>query len=353
LTRFTVIFASSAYIVDSLGDSTVMNLQSRCTKPADFGFNRVPWMNRFFHLITTLLLCAYLAACGTDTSSGASGSGSSGSGSGTGSGLTLRLTDAPFDDAVRVTVKFVEVRLRTKGGNDWVSIDLRRKPQPIDLLALQGTKTADLLRNVKVPRDDYDELRLIVDTTPMANTIELSGGGIVELKIPSGGSSGLKIKGDFTVSENLPTSLVVDVDLRQSIKKNGPNYIMNPVLRLVKGDNFGHSRGIVDPALLTAASCSDPLVDTFNAVYVYSGHNVTPDDINQKSTQDIDPLTTTRIAYDTATSSYLYEAAFLPAGDYTIAFTCNSNLDDLDKNDNLKFFNIQNLTVKLNNTRFF
>ena len=330
-----------------------MNLQPRLTKPADFGFNRATWMNRVFHLITTLLLCAYLAACGTDTSSGESGSGSSGSGSGTGTGLTLRLTDAPFDDAVQVKVKFVEVRLKKKGGNEWVSIDLGSKAQPIDLLALQGTKTADLLRDVKVPRADYDELRLIVDTTPMANTIELSGGGIVELKIPSGGSSGLKIKGDFSVSETLPTSLVVDVDLRQSIKKNGPNYMMQPVLRMVNGNNFGHTRGIVDPTLLTAGSCSDPLVDTFNAVYVYSGHNVTPDDINQKSTQDIDPLTTTSIDYEAATSSFMYEAAFLPAGDYTIAFTCNSNLDDLDKNDNLKFFNIQNVTVKLNNTNFF
>ena len=313
-------------------------------------------MNRVSQLITILMLCGYLAACGTDTSSGVGGSGSGSGGdglSGDGPGLTLRLTDAPFDNAVRVTVKFVEVRLKKKGGNEWVSIDLSSKPQPIDLLALQGSKTAELLRDVKIPRADYDELRLIVDTATMANTIELSGGGIVELKIPSGGSSGLKIKGDFSVSATLPTSLVVDVDLRQSIKKAGPNYIMNPVLRLVNGDNFGHSRGIVDPTLLTAASCSDPLVDTFNSVYVYSGHNVTPDDINQKSKQNIDPLTTTRIGYDAASSSYLYEAAFLPAGDYTIAFTCNSNLDDLDKNDNLKFFNIQNVTVKLNNTRFF
>jgi hypothetical protein len=146
---------------------------------------------------------------------------------------------------------------------------------------------------------------------------------------------------------------VVDVDLRQSIKKNGTNYIMNPVLRMVNGNNFGHTRGIVDPTLLTAGSCSDSLVDTFNSVYVYNGHNVTPGDINQKSNKNIDPLTTTRIGYDVTTSSYIYEAAFLPAGDYTIAFTCNSDLDDLDKNDNLKFFNIQNVTVKLNNTRFF
>jgi hypothetical protein len=310
-------------------------------------------MNRVFHLIITVLLCGYLAACGTDTSSGGSGSGSgSGSGlSGNGPGLSLRLTDAPFDDAVRVTVTFVEVRLRKASGG-WVSIDFSGNPQTIDLLALQGTKTAALLFDVDVPYDDYDELRLIVDTALMANTVELSDGGIVELKIPSGSSSGLKIKGDFIVSDTLPTLLVIDVDLRQSIKTAGPNYIMQPVLRLVNGNNFGHVRGIVDPALLTAGSCSDLSVDTFNSVYVYTGHNVSPDDINQQSNQNVDPLTTTRISYDAASSSYVYEAAFLPAGDYSIAFTCNSDLDDLDADDDLKFFNLQNVTVKLNNTVF-
>ena len=312
-------------------------------------------MNRFFHLIT-LLLCACLAACGTDTGSSGSDSVSSiGDGlSGDRPGLTLRLTDAPFDEAVGVMLTFVEVRMRKKGGGGWVSIDLSDNPQQIDLAALQGIKSAPLLFDKDVPYDDYDELRLILDTTtPMANMITLSGGGTPELKIPSSASSGIKIKGDFTVSDTMPTLLVVDVDLRQSIKQTGPDYIMNPVVRLVNGNDFGHKRGIVDPVLLTAASCSDAFVDTYNSVYVYNGHNVTPDDINQKSNKNVDPLTTTRIVYDGATSSYLYEAAFLPAGDYTIAFTCNANLDDLDKDDDLKFFNKQNVTIKLNDTKFF
>ena len=127
---------------------------------------------------------------------------------------------------------------------------------------------------------------------------------------------------------------------------------MTPVLRLVSADNFGHVRGEIDPALLTAGSCSDPMVDTFNAIYVYNGHNVSPDDINQTSNQNTDPVTTGKIAYDTAAAKYIYEAAFLPAGKYTIAFTCNSDKDDLEADNDLKFFGIQNVTVKLNNTTF-
>ncbi len=293
-----------------------------------------------------LMLTAMLTACGTDSSSGGGGNGDSL----TEPGFSLRLTDAAFDDATRVEVTFVEVGLKKASGG-WVDIPVV-PAQKIDLAALQGTKTADLLLDVDIEAGDYTELRLIVDTTIMANSIELSAGGQFDLTIPSGGTAGLNIKGDFTVSATRPTSLIVDVDLRQSIVVAGANFMLKPVLRLIKGDNFGHIRGMVDPALLTAASCSDALVDTFNAVYVYDGHRVVPDDIDQLSTTDIDPVTTSKIVYDAGASEYIYEAAFLPAGDYTIAFTCNVDLEDLNADDNLQFFGIQKVTVQVNDTTF-
>ena len=293
-----------------------------------------------------LTLAALLAACGTDSSS----SGDVGSGSAGGSSLSLRLTDAAFDGAVRVDVSFVEVQLRKVSGG-WVKIPVN-PAQTIELSQLQGTKTADLLLDVKVDAGDYDELRLIVDTATMANSIELAAGGTFDLKIPSGGSSGLKIKGDFTVSSTRPTSLVVDVDLRQSIVAAGPDFLLKPVLRLVKGDNFGHIRGLVEPTSLTAGTCSDAQADTFNAVYVYAGHDVIPADINQLSNANVDPVTTSKILWDSSISEYVYEAGFLPAGDYTIAFTCNSDLDDLNADDNLQFFGARNVTVQVNNTTF-
>jgi hypothetical protein len=100
-------------------------------------------------------------------------------------------------------------------------------------------------------------------------------------------------------------------------------------------------------------ACSDADPNTYNAVYVYAGHNVTPDDIDQKSPQSPAPFATTSIAYDNDIMGYLYEAAFLPAGKYTVAFTCNADAEDLDNgNDDLKFFGIQNVTVLASNTLF-
>jgi hypothetical protein len=307
-------------------------------------------MKHVLNLMTALLLCGSLAACGTD--SGSSNQSGNTVVSGSGPSLALRVTDAPIDNAVSVVLSFTEVRLRNTNGN-WTTHTFNT-PKSIDMLQLQGTNTADLFVDKLVDVGDYDEIRLLVDGAPMANYIDL-GTSIVELKIPSGSSSGLKIKGDFSVLENRPTSLVMDLDLRQSITVagNSGNYILKPVVRLVSESDVGHVRGMVSSSLLTAPSCSDGLVDTFNAVYVYDGHNVTPDDIDQSPPQTSGPMATSSISYDSASMSYIFEAAFLPAGDYTIALTCNADAEDLDNgNDDLKFFNIQNITVLVSNTLF-
>lgn len=294
-------------------------------------------------LTIALLLCGSLAACG----------GSGGSGDDT-STVSLRVTDAPIDDAVSVVLQFIEVRLRNTDGA-WTSYPVN-PPRSIDLLSLQGTNTADLLVDEVADVGEYDEIRLLVDSTPMMNFIDLGNAGKVELKIPSGSSSGLKIKGDFSVLENRSTSLVLDFDLRRSITiaGNSGNYILKPVIRLINDADAGSIRGTVDSTLLSdITACSDADPNTYNAVYAYTGHNVTPDDIDLGSNQNVEPYATTSVAWDDTSMTYLYEIAFLPAGDYTVALTCNADAENLDDgNDDLKFFNIRNVTVVVNNTLF-
>ncbi len=324
-------------------------------------------MKKTLLLISTLLLSAALTACGTDSGSGsqAAGTGDAGSTKGVSvslpgggtvarSGFSLRLTDAPVDGLQAVVMKFTMVKLRSTDGS-WTTYEFDDSSKPsIDLLGLQGTKTADLLVNMDVKSDDYDEIRLIVSDEPMANYVNTPGGPR-ELKIPSGSSSGLKVKGNFSITDTRPASLVIDLDLRQSVTMagNSGNYIFKPVLRLVDNTNIGHIRGTVDPALLASTpDCSDDDVDTFNAVYVYAGHAALTDDIDEDSNVN-QPVTTSNISYDNASMSYVYEAAFLPEGDYTIAFTCNADDDELDDDDDdLKFFGKRDVTVVVNNIVF-
>ena len=163
---------------------------------------------------------------------------------------------------------------------------------------------------------------------------------------------------DFIIPSTQSASFIIDFDLRRSIRSpgNSGNYQFQEVMSLVTASEVGGFRGTVEPVMLTnpPSSCSDAFTDTFNAAYVFVGHDVTPSDINQldASTGNIEPITTTSVNYDSGSDLYVYEAAFLPAGDYTVAVTCNTDQEDLEGTDNLQFFDIQNVTVMENDIVF-
>ncbi|MDH3390046.1 MAG: DUF4382 domain-containing protein, partial [Gammaproteobacteria bacterium] len=190
---------------------------------------------------------------------------------------------------------------------------------------------------------------------PADNFVEENDGGIAPLLISGGSGSGIALQQDFVIPAAQASSFIIDIDLRQSVRSpsNAPIYRLNPVMRLAMSGMTGGIRGEVDSSKLTATppACSDTQVGTYNAVYVFEGHDVKPDDINQLG-NNTEPFATTAITYDGASGKYLYEAAFLPAGNYTVAVTCNANLDDLEADDNLQFFDIRNVTVVKNNIIF-
>jgi hypothetical protein len=69
-------------------------------------------------------------------------------------------------------------------------------------------------------------------------------------------------------------------------------------------------------------------------VYVYEGSDVTPDDIDT-DVNTSDPVTTATVKPDNGT--YSYQAGYLEAGSYTVAFTCDAAVDDPAIDDTLTF----------------
>ena len=301
----------------------------------------------------TLCLCLslFLAACGGGGGGGGSGSPETGMNGNDATSarpnFTLQVTDAPIDNIVKVVLTFTEIRLRQADG-DWIRYPLST-PKSIDLLQLEGARTENLLTDESLPIGRYDEIRLLLDDAPMANYVDLGAGGIQELTVPSGSSSGLKIKSEFVRTAQDELTLVIDFDLRQSIKTAGKSgkYMMEPVLRLADAVKTGYLRDQVSSLRLTTkGGCSDADPETYNAVYLFAGHDVIPTDIDLSSDRDLDPVATTSVRWQPARATYEYELAFLPGGDYTLAITCNANLDDLKVGgDDLKFFIVRNVTV--------
>lgn len=266
-----------------------------------------------------------------------------GGGGGAGSGptepatgiLNIALTDAPVDEVFVVNVQFTGVTLKPASGDEIEFVfDV---PKDFDLLTLTGGLTAELLSDTEVPAGGYNWVRLAVnaefdnvfDSFAMKST-----GEEIELRVPGGSQSGLKLVSGFTVTEDQPTHLVIDWDLRKALSDplGQPGYHLRPALRVTDMALFGTLSGTVADSLVTADNCTNDLVaQTGNAVYVYSGTTVTPGDIGDAEN---DPFTTATVTRDGA-GAYTYEINFLSVGDYTAAFTCQADDDvsDIDDDD--------------------
>jgi len=290
-----------------------------------------------------------LAACG-----GSSG-GSGGSGASTGT-LSMQITDAAVDNADNVFIQFHGLVLQAADGTRTTlnycedPMDSTKtivsesacttppKPKQIDLLALNGGLADSLLDGFTLPSGNYSWMRLMVDTAGTLDSYIVVGGTPYELTIPSGAETGLKVNRGFGVPAGGSANFTIDFDLRKSVHLANGNYMLRPTLRMVDNTMVGAIAGTVDQSLVPGG-CTP-------AVYVFAGGGVTPDDIDGI---DPDPVTTATVTQDN-TGVYRYKAAFLEAGDYTIAYTCQAALDDPDTNDALTFSGTATVSVTANNT---
>ena len=246
--------------------------------------------------------------------------------------LSLGVTDAPVDSARRVVVEFTGVELvHQDGTTETFTFDA---PRAIDLLALQGGAAELLLDEALVPAGHYERLRLTVNASRdgSASFIEYDDGSIHPLFIPSGDQAGLRLVSGFDVPAGGAADFTVDFDLRRAVVRPAglaPDHILRPALRLVDNVEIGSIAGRVAESLIFPAAGGD----CSPAVYVFSGTDVEPMEI----VGETGPLVTALVALEDPTGEYRYRAAFLAAGDYTAAFTCDAALDLADSTDGIGF----------------
>lgn len=289
-------------------------------------------------LFAAAFIAAVVSSCGGDSSSNDLAGGRSNTGKGL---LSLKITDAAVDSIAEVWIQINSITLK----------HMDKAPQvyplstQIDLLTLQGEKFQKLFDAIEVPSGNYEWIRINVSASLdglMDSYVVLDDSTPHELSIPSGSQTGLQINDGLTVSDNGHSSLVIDFDLRKSIVIASGEYLMKPVLRLVDDDSGVITGSVTAASLASVSNCSDTDPNTYNAVYVYSGSGITPDDIRGAGT---DPITSAAIAYNAATGQYEYTIGFVPYGDYTVTYTCQSDLDNPETDENLVFFGTHNVSV--------
>ena len=285
-------------------------------------------------ILITTLLSAIVSACG--------GGSEGGSGGETGT-LSLNVTDAPIGNVTSVFVEFTGVTLKPASGpaiefmfeDNPDTPDVDEGSKIIDLLALQGMASQPLLEDVEVPAGQYNQIRLHVNAEfdgfdDSYVVIDNDDTKTQELGIPSGSKNGLKLNTPFTVAAGTGDVSVgeesvytIDFNLAKSvINPDGQaGYFLKPVLRLVQNIETGSIGGTVHSDLMNG--CSGP------SVYAYSDFGADLGDVGGAD----EPLTTALVALNDDTDDYEYEIGYLNAGEYTIAFTCEADIDTGDDED--------------------
>jgi hypothetical protein len=165
-------------------------------------------------------------------------------------------------------------------------------------------------------------------------------GGMQEIQVPSGS---LRLVSGLTITANQDTSFLIDWNLHQGLTDpvGQAGLFLRPALRVIDMTQYGTLKGTVASAQVTAAGCTGDLnLDTGNAVYIYSGLNVMPDDIDGT---DPEPVATAAVKQNSM-GNYVYETLLTP-GDYTVAFTCQAANDLPDTSETIAFVAPTNATL--------
>jgi hypothetical protein len=139
--------------------------------------------------------------------------------------ISIKLGDSPAAyDAVNVEI----LKIRANINGSWIEYPVAT-PGVYNLLEFTNGNTLLLLGPTLVAQGSISELRLILGDN---NSIVVEG-VTLELKTPSGQSSGYKIKMEsLPLSPGVVYSIVLDFDVNKSVHPAGINkYILNPVVR--------------------------------------------------------------------------------------------------------------------------
>ena len=261
---------------------------------------------KYLSLILIGLFVVTLTSCGGSSS----GSGSTGK-------LSLSLSDAPAPEyqAVYVTISQIQVHSADAADGQWQTI--LSPNATYNLLDLINGTTAPL-GVADLPTGTYTQMRLILADTPdstinilgvshpYANYLITSADEAIELKVPSGFQTGIKLVHSFDVESGLTVGLVLDFDAGNSIVQagNSGNWLLKPTIKVI---------GTVNNATLTGTV-------TDQSQNALPGVMVSAQVYNSSATSEADKVT---IVASTLTDSEGKYKMYLEPGTYNIVATAD------------------------------
>lgn len=273
---------------------------------------------------------------------------------------SFAIMDAPADDVDRVRLTINRIML----GYDDRTVSLPINPPVVidNLLDFQGTTTQQLLPLEDIRAGSYDWIRLYIsERNNGASVRERATGQEFPLQLEETPATGtqarfLQLDHAFSIPRDKDSHFTLELDLRKALlKRSGDYYLLRPTLRLARAEDSGSITGTVAAPLVSATHCtSDNAADEGrslgNAVYLYRGTGMNMGDVYTRlsgaSIGSRNPYAIAPVRKALDDSEYRYEFGFIPAGTYTLGFTCQSRADEPLRQDNLRFDTRHEVTIK-------
>ncbi|EJF08048.1 DUF4382 domain-containing protein [Pontibacter sp. BAB1700] len=162
--------------------------------------------------------------------------------------MEVRMTDAPGDyEEVNVDIRSVQIhKENTDSESGWLTLD-EINPGVYNLLDFANGRDT-LLASANLPAGTISQIRLVLGDN---NSVKLKNGTVVDLKTPSGQTSGLKLQLNADLREDVTYVVLLDFDAAKSVVARGNGqYNLKPVIRTVTQAIAGAIQGRVTPAEL-------------------------------------------------------------------------------------------------------
>ncbi len=260
--------------------------------------------------------------------------------------LTLGFSDASLEDLKQVVIEVDSITFRRSGVDDVVvdsfTIDdlglVDADTFQIDLLEYRGRNQLLVIDDLELDTGTYTSilLTLLEDDLNFSYVEEVDG----TLKVINGPAGGLALPGMLLSSG--AEGFTVEFGLAQSLQyqDSADTYLLAADgIRVIDTADAASVSGRIDSGLFDLETPCDEKADpeSGNRVYLYEGASLgesqladiyTSGNTNTLPDGTVAPFAVATLVENTLTGSWEYAFGYLPAGDYTLAFTCDAADDD-------------------------
>lgn len=264
---------------------------------------------------------------------------------GSSASLTLGFSDSLPEDLKQVVIEVDAITFRRSGEdigiNDFTIDGTEVGSFKIDLLQYRGTRQLEVITNKQMPTGTYSAVVIAINDDSLENSfVQKADDTLERLDAPDGGlvldsirlGSGPQ---DFTVEFGLAQALQLTGTSDYSLTANGVRIENNATAAVLSGQ--------IDSDLFDEVSpCDQSDPETGNRLYLYRGTYTSADLLGDvfttgSTTPPGDAIAPFAVASmeENLAGDWDYSFGYVPAGDYTLAFSCDTADDDSVEYDQL------------------